>query len=555
MSAAGKLLQGKAAACSPGIVIGRVQKIASGEFPIPERSIKADRVQAEVARFEQAIADSVTDFDRERKHLAGLESQEPLHILDAQRLMLLDADLAHKVTHSISDELINAEWAVHRQIQEIASVFDSINDEYLRARKIDIEHIGRRILSNLTGRSHEVPEVHPGEETLVVAGRDFTPIDVLRLWRQGVTSFIAEKGGPSSHSIIIARGIGMTALMGAEDVLSQISDGDRIVVDGEQGTWLANPSPDCEAKYLILARGVEDVERDLHAFASLASLSRDGHALSLMANLELEEELPLTRELGAEGVGLYRTEFLLSANEKLPGEDMQYHHYARVMQAMHGLPVTFRLMDIGGEKPMIFKQFTGRPAQTVNPALGLRGIRLLLDGSDMLRDQLRALLRASSEGDLQILVPMVSRVEEMQEVRRQLVANAEELGIEKIPPLGTMIEVPAAVMIADALAEVSDFFSIGTNDLIQYTLAADRADEEVAYLYDTAHPALEPMLRCTVKAARKAGIPVAMCGELAADPRWTELLMNMGFDTLSMGLHHILPMRKHLASLDYHPES
>jgi len=555
MTSPGKMLKGKAAACSPGIVIGRVQKVNGGEFPIPEIRIGAERISAEIARFEQALTDAVSDFDHERRHLMDLESQEPLHILDAQQLMLLDAELSRKVIHCIRDEGINAEWAVHRQIQDIANVFDGINDAYLRARKSDIQHIGQRILSHLSGAGHEALQAS-GDEPLVVAGTDFTPIGVLRLWRQGVAAFIAEKGGPSAHSIIIARGIGITALMGAEDALQLINDGDRIVIDGEQGVWLSNPTPDVENEYRVLARGVENVERDLQAFAGHASRSRDGHALRLMANLELEEELPQALELGTEGVGLYRTEFLLSTSDQMPDEEAQYQHYAKVMRTMRGLPVTFRLMDIGGEKPLLFEQFTGHRVIAANPALGLRGVRLLLHaGSTLLHDQLRALLRASNKGDLQIHVPMVSQVEEMQEVRRLLVEAAAELGIEKIPPLGTMIEVPAAVIIADALAEISDFFSVGTNDLIQYTLAADRADEEVTYLYSAAHPALEPMLRMSVQAAHKAGIPIAMCGELAADLKWTERLMNMGFDSLSMSLHHILPTRKHLASLNYHPES
>ncbi|OIO70317.1 MAG: phosphoenolpyruvate--protein phosphotransferase [Zetaproteobacteria bacterium CG12_big_fil_rev_8_21_14_0_65_55_1124] len=555
MNSSDVLIQGRAAACSPGIVIGKIQKVSSGEFPIPERHIEAERVATEISRFEQAVADSVADFDRERHHLIGLDSQEPLHILDSQRLMLLDADLARKVIHSIGSECINAEWAVHRQIQDIASVFDRINDDYLRARKSDIQHIGQRILSHLTGFDHAVLPANTNEEPLVVAGEDFTPIDVLRLWRRGVAGFISEKGGPSSHSIIVARGVGMTALMGADGILRQVSDGDRIIIDGEQGLWLANPSPATEVEFRALAHGMQNIERDLQAYAGLASRSSDGHPLRLMANLELEEELPQAREHGIEGVGLYRTEFLLSVSEKLPSEDMHYQHYTRVMHAMQGLPVTFRLMDIGGEKPLLFEQFTGHRVVATNPALGLRGIRLLLHNEGMMQEQLRALLRASVHGELQILVPMVSRVEEMQEVRRQLTTCADELGITKLPALGAMIEVPAAVMIADSLAEICDFFSIGTNDLIQYTLAADRADEEVAYLYDTAHPALEPMLRQSVRAAHKAGIPIAMCGELAADPKWTELLMNMGFDSLSMGLHHILPVRKHLASLNYRPDN
>jgi phosphoenolpyruvate-protein phosphotransferase (PTS system enzyme I) len=554
MSGDHKRKQGSAAVCSSGIVIGRVQKLDSGGVPISERHIRKQCVPDEIARFEQAIADSVVDFDNERQHIKGLNSQEALHILDAQRLMLLDADLSHKVKQSITEDRINAEWAVHRQIQDIARVFDHFNDDYLRARKSDIQHIGQRILRHLAGYRHEVLQLS-GDEPLIVAGEDFTPIDILRLWRMGVAGAIAEKGGPSSHSIIIARGVGMTALMGADGALCQIDDGSRIVLDGEQGLWLVNPTPAAEAEYRALARGVQNVARDLRAFAGRASCSRNGHALRLMANLELEEELPQARELGAEGVGLYRTEFLLSSADRIPGEETQYQHYSRVMRAMPDLQVTFRLMDIGGEKEMLFEQFTGRHVTTANPALGLRGVRLLLHCRSMLQEQLRALLRASTEGDLQILVPMVSRVEEMQEMRRQLAACAAELGIEQLPPLGAMIEVPAAVMIADALAQVSDFFSIGTNDLIQYTLAADRADEEVAYLYDTAHPALEPMLRMSVQAARKAGIPIAMCGELAADLHWTEHLMNMGFDALSMGLQHILPTRKHLASLDYHAET
>jgi len=554
MSKRSETVQGTAAACSPGIAFGRVQKLGIGELPVPERHIEDAQVAAEQARFEQAVADAVSDFDRERRHLTGLDSQEPLHILDAQRLMLLDAELSRKVMQSIANEHINAEWAVHRQIQEIASVFDSISDEYLRARKIDIQHIGQRLLSHLAGCGHQLLQINAGEP-MVAVGEDFTPIDVLRLWRQGVAGFIAEKGGPSAHSIIIARGVGMTALMGAEGLLRQIRDGDRIVIDGEQGVWMANPEPAAEAQYQAMARGVINTELDLHAFAGLASRSRDGHALLLMANLELEDELPLARQLGTEGVGLYRTEFLISDTDQLPDEEMQYRQYARVMQTMLGLPVTFRLMDIGGEKPLLFEQVAGHRVVAANPALGLRGVRLLLQNERVLHHQLRALLRASTLGELQILVPMVSRVEEMQELRRHMEECAADLGILQLPALGAMIEVPAAVMIANNLAQVSDFFSIGTNDLIQYTLAADRADEEVAYLYDTAHPALEPMLRQSVHAAHKAGIPIAMCGELAADLRWTEQLMNMGFDALSMALHQILPARKHLASLNYHPEN
>ncbi len=554
MSDAGARHGGTAAAGSSGIVIGRVQKLAGGDLPVSERYIHADKVEDEVARFVQAVAESVADFDSERLHLLELESQDPLHILDAQRMLLLDPDLSRKVMESIRNQRINADWAVHQQVTAIARIFDNISDEYLRARKSDIEHVGQRILRHLAGCEDQKLLVE-AKERLIVAGEDFTPVEVIRLWRQGVAGFVAEKGGPNAHSIIIARGLGMPALMGAEGVLEQLNDGDRLIVDGEQGVWRVNPSFVHEREYLIMARNADAEQRSLSMFADCASLSNDGHALKLMANLEVEDELPQAVRLGVEGVGLYRSEFLLTDADCLPDEEAQYQLYARVMQSMIGLPVTFRLMDIGGEKSLLYEHIIGHRAMTDNPALGLRGVRLLLQNKVVLRDQLRALLRASQHGDLRILVPMVSRVEEMSVVREQLEICAEGLLIENLPKLGAMIEVPAAVIIADQLAEVCDFFSIGTNDLIQYTLAADRADEEVAYLYDTTHPALEPMLRQTAQAARTAGIEVNMCGELAADLCWTERLMNMGFDTLSMSLQHILPVRKHLASLHYHPDS
>jgi len=546
--------RGRAAACSPGIVIGKLQKLSRGELAIAERSIEDGQVDAEQARFEQAVADSVADFDHERLHLMGLESQEPLHILDAQRLMLLDTELSQKVIQRIRSDGINAEWAVQAQIHEVAEVFDHISDDYLRARKSDIEHVGQRILGHLAGRIQQAPEIDSAGP-VIVAAEDFTPIEVMRLWRQGVVGFIAEKGGPNAHSIIIARGIGLSALMGTEGMLHKVHDGDQIVVDGEQGLWLSNPSQEEAEEYLRLARSVQDEQQHLYAFARRASLSNNGHALPVMANLELEDELSQAQGIGAEGVGLFRTEFLLEGFDRLPGEEEQFLHYDRVMQAMQGRPVTFRLMDIGGEKPQLFEHLTGHRVEAANPSLGLRGVRLLLNNKHMLTEQLRALLRASSRGEMQILVPMISRTDEMEAVRSIMHACARELGIKNLPSLGAMIEVPAAVMIAEALAGVSDFFSIGTNDLIQYTLAADRSDKEVAYLYDTTHPALEPMLRLCVQAARQAGIPIAMCGELASDLRWTEQLMNMGFDSLSMSLHHILPVRKHLSSLNYRPET
>lgn len=549
-----KLRRGTAVAASPGVAIGLAQKINPGQNPIPEKTIDAGDVQAEIDRLEQAIVSSVADLDAERLHLLNLESQEPLHILDAQRLMLLDPDLLHKVMDMIRGKKINAEWALHQQMSVIAEVFEHIEDSYLRARKIDVEQVGKRILHYLTGQEEEPVSLLANGEKVILVGDDFTPLEIMRFWRQGVAGFIAEQGGPNAHSVIIARGLGMPALMGAEGIISQLEDGTPIILDGEQGVWISNPDNEILSEYQRLTQSMDLVQQGLQAYARQPSISADGHALKLMANLEVDDEVPMACAIGVDGVGLYRTEFLLAGMDQLPGEEDQFQQYTGVLRGMEGLPVVFRLMDIGGEKPILFEHIIGHDAHGMNPALGLRGIRILLQHPDVLKVQLMALLRAADEGDIQILIPMVTHPDEITQVRDILNECARELGVKSRIPVGTMIEVPAAVMIADELAKVSDFFSVGTNDLIQYTLAADRADDAVAYLYDASHPAVKSMLRLTVRAAKKAGIPVTICGELAADTQWTEKLMNMGFDALSMSLNHILPVRKRLGSLHYHPE-
>ncbi len=548
-----RTLRGLAAARSPGIVIGRAQRVMAGQQPVVKKHIAAGEVEAEIERLEDAIVASVADVDAERLHLMELESQEPLHILDAQRLMLLDPDLSQKVRERIEAEHINAEWALRQQIDAIVAVFEHIDDTYLRARKADIEQVGMRILHHLLGCADKPPRPENGEPVILI-GEDFTPLQIMRLWRHGIAGFIAAQGGANSHSIIIARGLGLPGLMGADDVTNLVQDGDPIILDGEHGLWISNPDAEELAEYRHFIQGISAHREDLRIYAQQPSRSADGHIVKLMANLEVDDEVPLALELGAEGVGLYRTEFLLSDSDDFPDEEVQYAHYSTVLKGMKGLPVTFRLLDIGGEKPILFRQITGHSASGPNPALGLRGVRLLLRHTDVLRSQLRALLRASEAGEAQILIPMVSYPEEVLEVRRIMEECAAELGIKDLPPLGTMIEVPAAVILAEDLAKICDFFSVGTNDLVQYTMAADRADEEVAYLHEAAPKAVERMLRDTSRAAKKAGIPIAICGELAADIEWTERLMNMGFDSLSMSLNHILPVRKHLRRLHYHPE-
>lgn len=546
------MLRGRAIAASPGIAIGHVQKLVHGRLLIPEYHIANRAIEREVQRLNAAIEASLQELDEERPHLSTMQSQEPLHILEAQRMLLLDPELAESAKGLIRQQKINAEWALRIQMDRIEAVFDRIEDAYLRSKKLDIEHVGQRILNHLMGNHAPYAVVHCDDPMILVC-RDFSPLEAVRLWRQGLAGFVTEQGGVNAHTIIIARGVGMPALMGAKGLMELAEDGDALIIDGERGQWILNPTPKELGKYRDYAATMEQARTGLKAFAGKPSRSADGHPLKLMANLEFIEELALAKEIGIDGIGLYRTEFLFTNQDSLPGEEEQYEHYVEVIRTMQGMPVTFRLMDVGGDKPVLFKQLAGRGWGGANPSMGLRGIRLLLDQPKVLRTQIRAMLRASREGQVQILMPMVTRTEEVLAVREMLSECEQDLGLDCPTKLGTMIEVPAAALIADELAGISDFFSVGTNDLIQYTLAADRGDEGVADLYNPNHKAVLRLLEHTVAAAKRAGIPVMMCGEMAGDPHWTEMLLNMGFDALSMSLSRILPIRKHLAELVYRP--
>ncbi len=544
--------RGNAIASSDGIVIGRIQKLISGRYPIPERKLEQADVPFELQRLESALADALKELDEEREHLLNIKSQEPLMILKAHRMMLQDPELVDKSRQLIETEQINAEWALRRQLDAIEAVFDDIEDSYLRGKRSDVEQAGVRILRHLMGQSlkFELPKT---SEPQVLVGKEFSPQDIVTLWRLGIAGVIAEQGGMNAHSIIVARGIGMPALIGSEDILNKSHDGDVIILDAALGKWIINPSEADRDHYHNFMAALKMIRDDLGIYANRPSLSRDKHALPIMANLEFEEELAQAHQVGAEGIGLFRTEFAFLQSKSMPDEVELYRHYSHVVRGMKNKPVTFRLLDIGGDKPSLFRQLSGYHYGGENPAMGLRGIRLLLHLPGLLKLQITALIKAADEGAVNILVPMVSTVEEVEQVHDMIQRCKQELGMTTDIPVGVMIEVPAAAMIARELAEVSDFFSIGTNDLIQYTLAADRGDEDVGKIYKPAHPAIYQLIRMTVEAARQKGIPVSVCGELAADPEWTQTFLNMGISSLSMSLNSILMIRKHLSRLKYQP--
>lgn len=546
--------RGGAVSSSDGIVIGHIQKLAEGRHPIPERTLENSEIPFELQRLDSALKAALKELDEEQEHLVGIKSQEPLLILKAHRMMLLDPELIQKSHQLIREKQINAEWALRQQLDVIGAVFDAIENPYLREKKSDVEQAGIRILRQLMGQSMKL-ELPSSSKPQVLLAKEFSPQDIVTLWRLGIGGVIAEQGGMNAHSIIVARGIGLPALIGSDEILDRAEDGDTIILDAKLDTWILNPSEQDLEQYQSFIAALEVIRNDLERFAEQTSLSIDGRKLPIMANLEFKEELPQTHHVGAEGIGLFRTEFAFLQSREMPSHNTQHHHYSHVIRSMKGAPVTFRLLDIGGDKPALFKQLAGYKYAGANPAMGLRGVRLLLHLPELLKHQLMALVKASEDGPLNILVPMVTCVEEMEQIRDLVDACKHDLGVTHHIPIGAMIEVPAAVMIADDLAKVSDFFSIGTNDLIQYTLAADRGDEDVGPVYSSDHPAIHQLIQMSVKAAKRAGIPISVCGELAGDPDWTQKFLDMGMDSLSMGLNSILMIRKHLSRMKYQPNA
>jgi len=542
---------GTAVAASSGVMIGHVKKIASGHMQVPRREVGSWQVEEEVLRLHKAVEAAVTEIDIERSHLQENSNHDTLPILDVHKMLLSDPELMDSTRIRIMDACINAEWALRQEMDAVKAVFDAMEDEYLGQRRDDVEQAGSRILRHLMLEEHKAAS-HDHADQVIYVSHDFSPPDVVSLWRRGVAGLVAELGGADAHNIIVARGIGLPALVGATGILDDMEDGDLLILDAEQGRWVLNPSDDELQGYQKFMHALALHQDSLKSFANQPSLSRDGQAVALMANVEFPEELAIADEIGIEGVGLYRTEFLFMENDEMPSEETQFRQYTKLVKAMKGKPVTMRLLDIGGDKIGLYQGILGHDFGGSNPAMGLRGVRLLLSQPEWLEAQLKAMIRASELGPIQVLVPMVTDCSEMEKVREMMDEYRRELDVSGALVLGCMIEVPAAVMIADELAKVSDFFSIGTNDLMQYTLAADRTDEDVAGLYASTHPAIRKLIQLTVDAAKKAGIPVSVCGELAANPAWTQTFLRMDIDVLSMSLNKILSIRRELSKSSRH---
>jgi phosphotransferase system enzyme I (PtsI) len=513
------------------------------------------KVPDETARFEAAVTRARRQLSKlkvKAETFHGTAAEELGFLLDAHMHMLGSSRLTSGVEHRIAEQRQNAEAAVMAEIAEIAGSFEQMDDAYLRARAEEIREVGMRIVRTLSDQSLSDFSALPAGS--IIIAETITPADTALMDPRQVEGFATVLGGAEGHTAIMARSLGLPAVLGVADLLVGVRTGDAVIVDGTNGLVIVNPEAAVLSDYQGRQRALEREVKLLARLRDVPAETRDGERIVLHANLELPRELGQGLNCGAEGVGLLRTEFLYMNRDTLPSEEEQYQSVSEIVSGMGGRPVTVRTLDVGGEK--LASALGGTIGESVNPALGLRAIRLSLRKPKLLETQLAAILRAGAHGPLRILLPLITTVSEVREAREVLAKVVRRLKRRKVPiadplpPLGVMIEVPGAALAADSLAQVADFFAIGTNDLTMYTLAIDRGEEQVADLYNPLHPGVLRLIQFSIEAALRARIPVSVCGEMAGDPRFTALFLGLGVRELSMTTSAIPRVKSRILNLD-----
>ncbi len=529
-----------------GYAIGRAVVLGAAALEVAHYRIAAEDIPAERERLTDALRRAQDELLEMADTLPEDAPRELGAMLNVHRLLLGDPLLAEPALDLISERQYNAEWALTAQGQMLGEQFEAMEDEYLRERGADVRQAIERVLLVLSGTSATLPDTSQvdGGEPMVVVAHDISPADMLRLRGARFAAFVTDLGGPTSHTAIVARSMGVPAVVAMGNVRELVRDGDVLIVDGATGNVLVNPSPRILDEYRALQGVYADERAELALLRDVPSITLDGIDIVLHANIELPEEAELAMAAGADGIGLFRSEFLFMGRATLPTEEEQYEAYASVVKVMAGRPVTIRTLDIGSDKTL-----DGEATVATNPALGQRAIRYCLARPEMFATQLRAILRASAHGPVRLLVPMIAHMHEVQatfaaiaSARAELDARGQAYAAHM--EVGAMVEVPAIAIAIEPFAQALDFLSIGTNDLIQYALAIDRGDHDVASLYDPLHPAVLRLVANTINAGERAGKPVAVCGEMAGDARYTRLLLGLGLTEFSMHPQQLLDVKR-----------